>query len=65
MVFDKNGSLTLEKDEVACLMEMAHNMLNVADLNELKSKGFVTICDTFIISEIELLLALARPKRGV
>lgn len=61
MQTDKNGRLILEKDEAACLKTMAQNMLNAADLNELKSpQGFVTICDTFIDAEIVLLLSIAK-----
>lgn len=63
MLFNKNGSVLLDKDEAMALEIMAENMLKVADLNELKTQGFVTICDTFIDTEIVLLLNLAKPDR--
>ena len=59
MQIDEKGRLVLEKDETTCMLTMAHNMINAADLNGLKSQGFISICDTFIVEEVALLLNLA------
>lgn len=58
MQIEGNGRLVLEKDETERLLEMAHNMINAADLNGLKTQGFISICDTFVVDEVALLLNL-------
>lgn len=65
MHLDKDKRLVLEKDEAVRLITMAHNMMKAADLNGLKSQGFISICDTFIVDEVALLLNIAEMDQEI
>lgn len=65
MHLDKDKRLVLEKDEAVRLITMADNMMNAADLNGLKDEGFISICDTFIVDEVALLLNIAKMDQEI
>lgn len=65
MHLDKDKRLVLEKDEAVRLITMADNMVKAADLNGLKDEGFISICDTFIVDEVALLLNIAKMDQEI
>lgn len=55
---EKDGSITLDVREASILKVLATNIIRTADLNELKTLGFVHVADTFITEEVALFLEI-------
>lgn len=63
MKLNKEGCLILSKEETGTMLTMAENLLHFADLNELKTSGFVRVEDSFVHYEINLLLDMLYVKQ--